>query len=375
MQTNRARAAKKILQSRLYWGIVSPCLIVGMLIFVFFLSRKDVSVFPNSQTFYYNFYSDSAAGGDTKILHQMASDSLLKIDYQINHKITTPYAGINIVPKESKSINLGHYNELTIKLKGNEINGIGIALVTQNALKGNDQKNLDILFYHIFKISPGINTYHIHTNKFEIPDWWGETNRLEDASAIKPELKNLLAINVNSAFTPITGTIQSLEIYSLAFSRNNQPLFTWIIVLELAFVLLVFTALFFVEKIKNEKQTITITYKPIENKTIERSKSDFIDFINHNFQNSELTLEMVSGETGVSQRRITNDIQNQFECNFKTYINRLRINESKRLLLETDLNIGEIAFRVGFNNQSHFNRVFKAEMQISPTEFREKHKK
>lgn len=375
MQTNRARAAKKILQSRLYWGIVSPCLIVGMLIFVFFLSRKDVSVFPNSQTFYYNFYSDSAAGGDTKILHQMASDSLLKIDYQINHKITTPYAGINIVPKESKSINLGHYNELTIKLKGNEINGIGIALVTQNALKGNDQKNLDILFYHIFKISPGIHTYRMNTDQFEIPDWWGENNRIENASAIKPDLKNLLAINVSGAFTPNTGKIQSFEIYSLTFTRNNKPLFTWIIALETAIILLVFTALYFSEKIREKKQTITINYKPIENKTIERSKSDFIDFINHNFQNSELTLEMVSGETGVSQRRITNDIQNQFECNFKTYINRLRINESKRLLLETELNIGEIAFRVGFNNQSHFNRVFKAELLISPTEFREKHKK
>ena len=113
----------------------------------------------------------------------------------------------------------------------------------------------------------------------------------------------------------------------------------------------------------------------VEVSSIESSKSDFIDFINNNFQNSELTLDLVSSETGVSQRRITNEIQNQFGCNFKTYINRLRINESKRLLINKELNIGEIAFKVGFNNQSHFNRVFKSEVQISPTEYLDKNKK
>lgn len=374
MQENRAGLAKKILKSKLFWGVVSPCLLLGILVFVYFSSIKDFPVFPNNQYFDYKFYSDSTAGGNTKILQQVVTDSIIHLDYQISNKINNPYAGINVGPKGNKSINIGHYNQLTVKLKANEIDGIGIALVTRNSLKGIDNKSLDILFYHIFKISPGINTYRINTDKFEIPDWWGENNQLENASAIKPDLKNLLAINVTSAFTPNTGTIQSLEVYSMTFSRNNQPLFAWIIAFVLAFILLVFTTLFIIEKTREKKQTITITYKATENKTIESSKSDFIDFINNNFQNSELTLELVSREAGVSQRRVTNDIQTQFGCNFKSYINRLRINESKRLLLETDLNIGEIAFRVGFNNQSHFNRVFKSELQISPTEFREKHK-
>jgi AraC-like DNA-binding protein len=207
-----------------------------------------------------------------------------------------------------------------------------------------------------------------------VPDWWGENNRIEDASTIKPDLKNLETINVSSAFTPNTGKTQSFELYSLTFSRNNKQLTAWVITLEFAFILLVFTALYVIEKMREKKQTITITYKAIENKTTESLKSDFIDFINNNFQNSELTLDLVSSETGVSQRRITNEIQNQFSCNFKSYINRLRINESKRLLLDKELNIGEIAFKVGFNNQSHFNRVFKSELQISPTEYRDKHK-
>lgn len=370
----QGRLAIKILRSKLFFWTMIPALVLGIIILVYFSSIKDFPVFPNNQIFEYKFYSDNTAGGSSKILKQVVTDSIIKLDYQISNKINNPYAGLNVGPKETKSINLGQYNQLTIRLKGNEINGIGIALVTFNSIKGNDQKSLEILFYHIFKISSGINTYQVSINKFEIPSWWGENNKIEDASILKPDLRNLQVINVNSAFTPNTEKIQSIEIYSMAFSRNNKPLISWIIALEFIFILLVFTALYVIENLRVKKQTITITYKAIENKTIEGSKSDFIDFINSHFQNSQLTLELVSNETGVSQRRITNEIQNQFGCNFKTYINRLRINESKRLLLEKELNIGEVAFKVGFNNQSHFNRVFKSELLISPTEYRDKHK-
>lgn len=370
----QGKLAIKILQSKLFLWSTILAMGLGILILAYFSSIKDFPVFPNTQIFKYTFYSDSTAGGNSRIIKQVITDSIIKLDYQIGTKINAPYVGINFGPKGTRSINLGHYNQLTIKLKGDEINGVGIAMVTSNFIKRSDKKSQDILFYHIFKISSGINTYQISINKFEIPNWWGENNRIDDASTIKPDLRNLETINVNSAFTPITGKIQSIEIYSMAFSRNNKPLITLIIALEISFIFSVFSVLYVIDKIREKKQTITITYQAIENKNIETSKSDLIDFINKNFHNSRLTVDLVSKETGVSPRRITNDIQNQYSCNFKSYINRLRINESKRLLLEKELNIGEIAFRVGFNNQTHFNRVFKSELQISPTEYRDKHK-
>lgn len=375
MHEFQGKLALKILRSKLFVWSTVPALAAGILIIAYFLSIKDFPVFPNNQIFKYTFYSDSTAGGNTKILQQVITDSIIKLDYQISNKINNPYAGINVGPKESNSINIGHYNELTIKLKGTEINGIGIALVTRNSLKGKDKKSLDIMFYHIFKISPGMNTYRMNTDKFEIPDWWGENNRLEDASAIKPDLKNLLAININSAFTPNTGIIQSLEVNSMAFSRNNKPLIATVIVLEIAFILLVFIAMYVTETSGKKNQEIIVTYKPVENEPAEIPKADCIDFINKNFHNPQLTLEYISQETGVSQRKITMEMHNRFDCNLKTYINRLRLSESKRLLLETDLPIGEITFKVGFNNQTHFNRVFKAEMQISPSEYRSNNKK
>lgn len=372
MQFLQDKLVLKTVKSKLFVSTTIASLVIGLLIIMYFSAMKDLTLFPNNQIFKYEFYNDSAAGGNSKILKQLITDSLIRFDYKVGNNINSPYVGLNIGPKKNKSINAGIYNQLEIKLKGHGINGIGIALVTQNSFIRMKEKNQGILFYHIFKITEGINSYTISIDKFEVPDWWGENNRIENASTLKPDLKNLETMNISSAFTPNTGKTQSLEIYSITFSRNNKPLYLLILILEFAIIFSLFMVLFSIEKIQAGKKSITISYKAVKSESVTASKADFIEFINTNFQNSELTLDFVSGETGISQRKITNEIQNQFACNFKSYINRLRINESKRLLLETNLNIGEIAFKVGFNNQSHFNRVFKSEMQISPTEYRDK---
>jgi AraC-like DNA-binding protein len=56
-----------------------------------------------------------------------------------------------------------------------------------------------------------------------------------------------------------------------------------------------------------------------------------------------------------------------------TYVNKLRIEQACRWLLATDWDIGEIAYKSGFQQVSHFNRVFKQEKNMAPSSFREKH--
>ncbi len=46
--------------------------------------------------------------------------------------------------------------------------------------------------------------------------------------------------------------------------------------------------------------------------------------------------------------------------------------EAKRLLLFTDLNNKEIAFRLNYDDPSYFSRIFRKKTNLTPTEFREK---
>lgn len=57
--------------------------------------------------------------------------------------------------------------------------------------------------------------------------------------------------------------------------------------------------------------------------------------------------------------------------NFTDYLARLRIERAKNLLLNPNLRISEIAYEVGFQSLTHFNRVFKKIAGHSPTDYRE----
>jgi len=55
---------------------------------------------------------------------------------------------------------------------------------------------------------------------------------------------------------------------------------------------------------------------------------------------------------------------------FTEFVSRTRLEKAKNLLLNPNLRISEIAFEVGFQSLTHFNRVFKNVVGESPTEYR-----
>jgi signal transduction histidine kinase/AraC-like DNA-binding protein len=53
------------------------------------------------------------------------------------------------------------------------------------------------------------------------------------------------------------------------------------------------------------------------------------------------------------------------------YINRFRVNQAQELLLGTDKTVTEIALDVGFSDSGYFSRVFRREVGLSPTDYRQ----
>lgn len=60
---------------------------------------------------------------------------------------------------------------------------------------------------------------------------------------------------------------------------------------------------------------------------------------------------------------------------FTNYVNQLRIDTAKELLLNTELTIKRIGKTVGFNNQNVFIRMFRKYEGITPSEYRKRHLK
>ena len=56
---------------------------------------------------------------------------------------------------------------------------------------------------------------------------------------------------------------------------------------------------------------------------------------------------------------------------FTEYLGRVRVEKAKQLLLNPHLRISEIAYDVGFQSLTHFNRVFHQVTGKSPSAYRE----
>jgi AraC-like DNA-binding protein/ligand-binding sensor protein len=87
-------------------------------------------------------------------------------------------------------------------------------------------------------------------------------------------------------------------------------------------------------------------------------------------QTEELTLGQVAKAVNMSSFYFCKMFKKVAGINFTDYVARVRIEKSKNLLLNPNLRISEIAFEVGFQSLTHFNRVFKKILGQSPTDYR-----
>ncbi len=90
----------------------------------------------------------------------------------------------------------------------------------------------------------------------------------------------------------------------------------------------------------------------------------------HEQSDERLSLKKVAQAVKISPNYLSEKFKKVTGENFVGYINRRRIEKARDLLLKPDLRISEIAFAVGFQSLSQFNRVFKKLARKSPTEFR-----
>ena len=92
-------------------------------------------------------------------------------------------------------------------------------------------------------------------------------------------------------------------------------------------------------------------------------------YISEHFSNP-LTLEEVAAYVHLHPSYFSTLFKSSTGSSFKEYLNMVRIDESKRLLSNTDYSIIDIAVAVGFEDQSYFSKVFKKYTGLTPKQFR-----
>ena len=74
----------------------------------------------------------------------------------------------------------------------------------------------------------------------------------------------------------------------------------------------------------------------------------------------------------MSRSHLSTRFKNEAGMNLTEYIHYIKISEAKHLLAHTNKNLSIISNYLGYSSQSHFTRMFKKIVGVSPIEYREK---
>jgi len=98
------------------------------------------------------------------------------------------------------------------------------------------------------------------------------------------------------------------------------------------------------------------------------------DFVHDNFTIT-LSLEEVAEIAGVHSAHLSRVFRQKMGCTVGEYLRRLRFEFACQQILSTETRLCEVAHEAGFADQSHFNRIFRTHMGITPYMYRKLHRR
>lgn len=111
-----------------------------------------------------------------------------------------------------------------------------------------------------------------------------------------------------------------------------------------------------------------ISIECVENKNVIQKA---LTYINTNF--CDTSLSEVADYVNLSPAYFSRFFSKETNMKFVDYVNKVRVEESKKYLADSKYSLSEIAIIVGLNDQSYYSKVFKKIEEVSPGNFRKNH--
>ena len=113
------------------------------------------------------------------------------------------------------------------------------------------------------------------------------------------------------------------------------------------------------------------------NTAANRISADFMELLESQFPVTDLrnTIKLRSAsdfaqKLNIHVNHLNRSVKSIFNTATSVIIRERILAESKRLLKQSDWNVSEIAYALGFTEVTHFNNFFKKEMDMNPSQFR-----
>ena len=127
------------------------------------------------------------------------------------------------------------------------------------------------------------------------------------------------------------------------------------------------------EAFGNLKRVVQHVFENVDT-SIENKNEDVINkvktYISQNLD-GDTSLYALSNHVHLCPEHLLRIFKKQEGVTILQYINDLKLTKARQMLSETDMQIKEIATKLGFTSAGYFSRFFKSKLGITPNEYRE----
>jgi signal transduction histidine kinase/ligand-binding sensor domain-containing protein/DNA-binding NarL/FixJ family response regulator len=134
--------------------------------------------------------------------------------------------------------------------------------------------------------------------------------------------------------------------------------------------------------IKNKRELQSYFYNEITLKSDKQNISEehkaflykLIDIIEGSLMNPELEVSIIAEKMGMSHSNLYKKIKQMTGQSLNGFIRFIRLRKAAEVMINTNCNVNEAAFRVGFNDVKYFREHFHKQFGLNPSEFIKRHR-
>jgi len=355
-----------------------------VLLFLFSFYTREIVIYPGMDASKIITFDDHENNGNSELELFTIDSSGVTIQYVLRDGLQYPYIGFKLVQKEDSLFrDFSAYDDFVMDMSFKSPQSIDVFF--HNNLPGyTDEKK--VLTYHFllktFFCKQAEEHINVPLKSFTTPLWWWLLNKnlaedLPDVATYEDSLdistyKEVAEIIVQSAVDNTINKSYSFTMKKMSLRKDMKKRAFWTLGASAVWLLLYgILYLFYKNRTNKNDKKMVISYEQL---VVSNDSDDCLNrilaYIAREYKNPELTVNKIASEVGVLPAKVTQILREKKNCSYKQYLNAIRLAEAKRLLLDTDRNIVDISLKVGYNNVTHFNRIFKEVEGISPRQFR-----
>ncbi|HWW71595.1 MAG TPA: helix-turn-helix transcriptional regulator [Duganella sp.] len=364
-------------------------LVVDAVLAFFFIYRTFpaqtlLPAHKGSSRWHYGTYSDVVTGGGSSVsLHDTSRDRL-RFDFKLKDVTAYPFVATDLVLEDAQGrqthADWSKFRTITFVAKCSPATSM---MFEVSAFDEKFSKPGKFETYRpprtYFSCNEQGMAVTLDLARLLIPEWWFATVK-EDLGRQGYKLNRVGKIMFGTSTATPRNVDAYIEISELTLhGRDNRYLIALVAIVLGGWV--AFGVWFFMAHSRallasvDSQMKINLPLVAYRQLTLEpykdKEKASILRYIASAYTDPKLDLETVVEGTGANRYKINEVLKSELGMTFTSYLNKLRLTEASRLLIENNsAAVSEIAYLVGYSNVPYFNKLFKEEFGCAPKSFR-----